>query len=189
MFFNGKSIFLQGENWLTGRSFTFHVPLIKTDMKIKINYFAAMLLAMFAGGGIGAQGAEQPKKATSHTIEYNQKFLGAHGLDENDKQDFQDAEKGFMATLKDPNIKNKEGRTVFDISAFDFTKDKPAPDTVNPSLWRVSQLNAKSGLFKVMDGIYQIRGFDLSNMTIIEGKEGLIIIDPPHLGRNRKSGA
>lgn len=147
-------------------------------MKIKINYFAAMLLAMFAGGGIGAQGAEQPKKATSHTIEYNQKFLGAHGLDENDKQDFQDAEKGFMATLKDPNIKNKEGRTVFDISAFDFTKDKPAPDTVNPSLWRVSQLNAKSGLFKVMDGIYQIRGFDLSNMTIIEGKEGLIIIDP-----------
>ncbi|WP_418173266.1 hypothetical protein [Akkermansia sp.] len=46
-------------------------------MKIKINYFAAMLLAMFAGGGIGAQGAEQPKKATSHTIEYNQKFLGA----------------------------------------------------------------------------------------------------------------
>ena len=49
-------------------------------MKIKINYFAAMLLAMFAGGGIGAQGAEQPKKATSHTIEYNQKFLGAHGL-------------------------------------------------------------------------------------------------------------
>ena len=114
-------------------------------MKIKINYFAAMLLAMFAGGGIGAQGAEQPKKATSHTIEYNQKFLGAHGLDENDKQDFQDAEKGFMATLKDPNIKNKEGRTVFDISAFDFTKDKPAPDTVNPSLWRVSQLNAKAG--------------------------------------------
>ena len=53
-------------------------------MKIKINYFAAMLLAIFAGGGIGAQGAEQPKKATSHTIEYNQKFLGAHGLDEND---------------------------------------------------------------------------------------------------------
>ena len=78
-------------------------------MKIKINYFAAMLLAMFAGGGIGAQGAEQPKKATSHTIEYNQKFLGAHGLDENDKQDFQDAEKGFMATLKDPNIKTRSG--------------------------------------------------------------------------------
>lgn len=135
-------------------------------MKIKINYFAAMLLAMFAGGGIGAQGAEQPKKATSHTIEYNQKFLGAHGLDENDKQDFQDAEKGFMATLKDPNIKNKEGRTVFDISAFDFTKDKPAPDTVNPSLWRVSQLNAKSGLFKVMDGIYQIRGFDQLPLSV-----------------------
>lgn len=118
------------------------------------------------------------QKATSHTIEYNKNFLRAHGLDEHDQQDFQNAEKGFIATLKDPEIKNKEGRTVFDISSFDFTKDKPAPDTVNPSLWRVSQLNAKSGLFKVMDGVYQIRGFDLSNITIIEGKEGLIIIDP-----------
>lgn len=133
---------------------------------------------MLVWGGPGANGAEEPKKATSHTIEYNRNFLRAHGLDEHDQQDFQNAEKGFIATLKEPEIKNKEGRTVFDISSFDFTKDKPAPDTVNPSLWRVSQLNAKSGLFEVMDGVYQIRGFDLSNMTIIEGKEGLIIIDP-----------
>lgn len=103
-------------------------------MKIKINYFAVILMAILAGESAGANGAEQPKKARSHTIEYNKKFFGVHGLDENDKQDFQDAEKGFMATLKDPNIKNKEGRTVFDISAFDFTKGKPAPDTVNPSL-------------------------------------------------------
>lgn len=143
-----------------------------------MNYFPSILLAMLVWGGPGANGAEEPKKATSHTIEYNRNFLRAHGLDEHDQQDFQNAEKGFIATLKDPEIKNKEGRTVFDISSFDFTKDKPAPDTVNPSLWRVSQLNAKSGLFKVMDGVYQIRGFDLSNMTIIEGKEGLIIIDP-----------
>lgn len=85
-----------------------------------------MLLVMLVGGGPGANGAEEPKKATSHTIEYNKNFLRAHGLDEHDQQDFQNAEKGFIATLKDPEIKNKEGRTVFDISSFDFTKDKPA---------------------------------------------------------------
>lgn len=146
-----------------------------------MNYFSTMLLAILAMPvfpAAAADDAAQPKEATRHTIEYNRKFAGQHGLDFQDKQDFQDAERGFIATIKDPQIKNKEGRTVYDASSFDFTRDKPAPDTVNPSLWRVSQLNAKHGLFKVTDGIYQIRGFDLSNMTIIEGKEGLIIIDP-----------
>lgn len=146
-----------------------------------MNYFSTMLLAILAMPvfpATAADDAAQPKEATRHTIEYNRKFAGQHGLDFQDKQDFQDAERGFIATIKDPQIKNKEGRTVYDASSFDFTRDKPAPDTVNPSLWRVSQLNAKHGLFKVTDGIYQIRGFDLSNMTIIEGKEGLIIIDP-----------
>ena len=157
-------------------------------MKTRISYFSALLLAISSLASIDASGAEQSKKATSHTIEYNKNFLGAHGLDENDRQDFQASKKGFIATLKNPNIKNKEGRTVFDVSSFDFTKNKPAPDTVNPSLWRVSQLNAKSGLFKVMDGIYQIRGFDLSNMTIIEGKEGLIIIDPLISAETAKAG-
>lgn len=146
-----------------------------------MNYFSTMLLAILAMPvfpAAAADDAAQPKEATRHTIEYNRNFAAQHGLDFQDKQDFQDAERGFIATIKDPQIKNKEGRTVYDASSFDFTRDKPAPDTVNPSLWRVSQLNAKHGLFKVTDGIYQIRGFDLSNMTIIEGKEGLIIIDP-----------
>lgn len=146
-----------------------------------MNYFSTMLLAILAMPvfpAAAADDAAQPKEATRHTIEYNRNFAAQHGLDFLDKQDFQDAERGFIATIKDPQIKNKEGRTVYDASSFDFTRDKPAPDTVNPSLWRVSQLNAKHGLFKVTDGIYQIRGFDLSNMTIIEGKEGLIIIDP-----------
>lgn len=146
-----------------------------------MNYFSTMLLAILAMPvfpAAAADDAAQPKEATRHTIEYNRNFAAQHGLDFLDKQDFLDAERGFIATIKDPQIKNKEGRTVYDASSFDFTRDKPAPDTVNPSLWRVSQLNAKHGLFKVTDGIYQIRGFDLSNMTIIEGKEGLIIIDP-----------
>lgn len=91
-------------------------------------------MVILAGRSAGANGAEQSKKATNYTIEYNKKFFEAHGLEENYQQNFQDAEKGFIATLKDPNIRNKEGRAVFDISYFDFTKDKPTYDTVNSRL-------------------------------------------------------
>ncbi|KAF1052884.1 MAG: putative alkyl/aryl-sulfatase YjcS [Stenotrophomonas maltophilia] len=62
--------------------------------------------------------------------------------------------------------------------AYDFLDDKPAPDTVNPSLWRIAQLNNIAGLFQVSERIYQVRGLDLSNMTLIEGDSGLIVIDP-----------
>lgn len=145
---------------------------------MKTNGFAVVLMTVLATGSTNAFCAEHPKEATCHTIEYNKNFLEANGLNINDRQDFQDATRGFIATLKDPLVKNALGRTVFNASALDFSKDKAAPDTVNPSLWRNVALNAENGLFKVVDGIYQIRGLDLSNMTIIEGKEGLILIDP-----------
>jgi alkyl sulfatase BDS1-like metallo-beta-lactamase superfamily hydrolase len=96
------------------------------------------------------------------------------------KQDFEDATRGLIAPL--PNngvIKNDKNETVWDLSLYNFLKNQgPAPATVNPSLWRQSQLLDQAGLFKVVDGLYQIRGADLSNMTIIEGKEGIIVIDP-----------
>ena len=70
-----------------------------------------------------------------------------------------------------------DGRVVWDLDAYGFL-DGPAPDTANPSLWRQGQLCAKDGLFEVVPGIYQVRGFDLSNMTFIEGDTGVIVIDP-----------
>lgn len=81
-------------------------------MKTTMNYFSTMLLAILAMPvfpAAAADDAAQPKEATRHTIEYNRKFAGQHGLDFQDKQDFQDAERGFIATIKDPQIKNKEG--------------------------------------------------------------------------------
>lgn len=137
-----------------------------------------LLLAALAVPSPAADDAALPKDATASTTAFNQKFTSDQGLDDADRQDFKDAERGFIAALDDPRIKNKEGRVVFDTAEYDFMSGKPAPPTVNPSLWRIGQLNAKSGLFQVADGIYQIRGLDLSNMTLIEGKEGLIIIDP-----------
>lgn len=96
-----------------------------------------------------------------------------------DTQDFDDAKRGFIATIPNATIKNDAGHAVWDMGKFDFIKEgAPAPDTVNPSLWRQAQLNAIHGLFEVTPGIYQVRGFDLSNITFIEGKAGYIVIDP-----------
>ncbi|CAK7213003.1 hypothetical protein SBRCBS47491_001655 [Sporothrix bragantina] len=94
-----------------------------------------------------------------------------------DTRDFRDADRGFIAALTPGVIKNDAGRVVWDIDAYDFLKEE-CPVTAHPHLWRQGQLNAKQGLFEVAPGIYQVRALDLSNMTIIEGKEGIIIIDP-----------
>jgi alkyl sulfatase BDS1-like metallo-beta-lactamase superfamily hydrolase len=94
------------------------------------------------------------------------------------RQDYIDAERGFIASLPDATIQNDAGRQVWSMAGYAFLKDEEAPATVNPSLWRQSQLNCRHGLFEVIPGIYQIRGFDISNMTLIEGSTGVIVIDP-----------
>ncbi|MEV8019448.1 alkyl sulfatase dimerization domain-containing protein [Streptomyces sp. NPDC086554] len=91
--------------------------------------------------------------------------------------DFADADKGFIAALTPGVVKNAKGQVIWDNDAYDFLK-KDAPKSANKSLWRQSQLVSKQGLYKVADRIYQVRGLDLSNMTIIEGDTGIIVIDP-----------
>ena len=98
-------------------------------------------------------------------------------LDYSDRTDFDNAERGFIATLEPLTIKNADGRIVFDLTGYSYL-DEPCPETVHPSLFRQAQLCVKNGLFEVTDGIYQIRGFDISNMTIVEGDTGVIVIDP-----------
>jgi len=98
-------------------------------------------------------------------------------LDFSDRRDFEAAERGFIATLPETAIPGLNGQTAYDYGAFGFL-DGEAPDTVNPALWRQGQLNAKHGLFEVVPGIYQVRGYDLSNVTFIEGDTGWIVVDP-----------
>ncbi len=94
-----------------------------------------------------------------------------------DSQDFDFASRGFMGTLADGKIRNDKGELLRDLNdEAQFTG--PAPATVNPSLWRNATLVAKHGLFQVADGIWQVRGFDLANMTVIRGQTGWIIVDP-----------
>ena len=108
--------------------------------------------------------AQTPKPAEPAVAAANRAVLTE--LPFADRRDFEDATRGFIATTPD-------GRNP---TMYDFLKQEPPP-TVNPSLWRQAQLNAIHGLFKVADGVYQVRGFSLANMTIVEGSTGLILID------------
>ena len=98
------------------------------------------------------------------------------GADFGDRADFENADRGFVAALDPMVVKAADGRVVWDMS-WGFL-DADCPPTANPSLWRQAQLTAKHGLYEVSDGIYQVRGFDMSNMTLIEGDQGVIVIDP-----------
>jgi alkyl sulfatase BDS1-like metallo-beta-lactamase superfamily hydrolase len=97
--------------------------------------------------------------------------------DSGDRTDFANADRGFLAAPEQRQIRTTEGTLAWDFDATAFL-DGDCPDTVNPSLWRQSQLCARAGLYQVVDGVYQIRGFDLSNMTLIEGDTGVIVVDP-----------
>lgn len=94
-----------------------------------------------------------------------------------DREDEDFANRGFVAAYDQPQIRGADGRVIWDFTAYNFLQGA-APDTVNPSLWRHAQLLVRAGLFRVTDRVYQVRGFDVSNMTIIVGDTGLIIIDP-----------
>ncbi len=94
-----------------------------------------------------------------------------------DSQDFDDVRRGFIATLPDAHTLTDAGDVAWTMREHGFLQGS-APDTVNPSLWRMAQLNAVHGLFKVCEGIYQVRGFSLANVTFVEGDTGLIVVDP-----------
>jgi alkyl sulfatase BDS1-like metallo-beta-lactamase superfamily hydrolase len=101
----------------------------------------------------------------------------AAGLPIHDTQDFDDARRGRVARSETRQITAADGRVVWDLDAYDFLNG-PCPDTANPSLWRQGQLLIEDGLFEVTPGIYQVRGYDLSVMSLVEGDTGVIVIDP-----------
>lgn len=114
------------------------------------------------------------KDATDLTRQINQQWL--QRLPFADRSDFDNARRGLLEAV-DKAVVNADGKTVWDLQRYAFLKGE-APATVNPSLWRIAQLNTLAGLFKVTDRIYQVRGLDLANMTLIEGEHGLIVMDP-----------
>jgi linear primary-alkylsulfatase len=94
-----------------------------------------------------------------------------------DERDFEEARRGFVAPFDPPVVEDERGRIVWDLRSYEFL-DGEAPDTVHSSLWRQGKLNRIAGLFELAPGLYQLRGFDLSNMHVIEGEEGIVVVDP-----------
>ena len=141
----------------------------------------ASLFAIFAL----TTGCDQPKNsivtdsahtgASEFTIASNKTF--ADNLDLDNQQDFKDARRGMIAEAPNTALISKSGVQVWDAGAYDFIQGE-APDTVNPSLWRQAKLNNIRGLFKVDEGVYQLRGFDLANTSLIKGDTGWILVDP-----------
>ena len=115
------------------------------------------------------------KSATEHTIRANEAVKTE--LNFNDRQDYEDANRGFIANIDGNAVLDKEGKVSYSVEEWDFLKSN-TPQTANPSLWRQSQLNRINGLFEVIpDKLYQVRGFDIANMTFIRSDNGWIIID------------
>ena len=142
---------------------------------------ARLLATPASSSGIHSEPAttsRNPKPPTSATLSTHRQVIGT--MDMSDRQDFEDAQRGFVAPLpNDGVVRDDEGKVVWNLKEYVAAPlDQPCPDTVNPSLWRQSQLMGISGLFQVSKRIYQVRGLDLANITFIEGNTGLIVIDP-----------
>jgi len=138
-------------------------------------YSAAAIAVMIAVGCSAAHGQIAPKGPEPATLQSNAEL--AKTLPFASRQDFDDAMHGFIGTVPDALVPGTGPRPVWSMKPYDFLKQNEVADSVNPSLWRQAQLNAIHGLFKVTERVYQVRGFDISNMTIIEGDTSLIIID------------
>lgn len=125
-----------------------------------------------------ANAPQDAKPATAATKAANKEVSAS--LPFSDKTDFEDAQRGFMGAPDTVTIKTSEGKVAWDLEQYKkyISLDKAAPESVNPSLWRNAQLNMLHGLFKVTDRIYQVRGFDLSNITFVQGDSGWIVFDP-----------
>ena len=118
---------------------------------------------------------DTPKDATPSVIAQQQAMLDA--LPFGDTADFDDAARGFLGTIDNATITSPQGRVVWSLEPYAFLSGAEAPPTVNPSLWRQSRLNMQHGLFEVVPGVYQVRGLDIANMTLIEGDSGVIVVD------------
>lgn len=154
-------------------------PKANRRRRLMLWFLALLVIAgvglLFAtqGKGLRRPAAQAGGDVTATTQQANEAVAGTYDLA--DARTFEDAKRGFIAAPKG-QVKNAADEVIWDFDSFAFVQGK-APPTVNPSLWRQALLNNQIGLFKVSDGIYQLRGFDLANISLIEGKTGWIVVD------------
>jgi alkyl sulfatase BDS1-like metallo-beta-lactamase superfamily hydrolase len=146
-----------------------------------MNIFALILLASSTAAPTDSGLAAKPASPATASVQARV----SQTLPNDDGSDLDFATRGFIGTRAEPVIVSKDGKPVWDLNAYAWMEGK-APDTVNPSLWRHQLILRKHGLFSVAKDVWQVRGFDVSNMTVIAGKTGYILIDPL---TNRETGA
>ena len=134
------------------------------------------MLALLMGAAPVAALAQPGAKPASDQTAAAQRVVAA-GLPAEDGRDAEFADRGYLGTLADPVIKNADGKPVWNLDAYAWIDGK-SPDTVNPSLWRHMGILRKHGLYALSDNMWQVRGFDVANMTVIKGQSGWILIDP-----------
>ena len=136
----------------------------------KINAFLLSFLILFSSFAVVSA-----KEATEHTAAANAAWYDM--LDFGDEREKENALRGLIEAPESVVIYRDDGVAAWNVDAFAFVRDAEAPDTVNPSLWRHTQLNAYAGLFEVTEGIYQVRGYDMANATFIRTDNGWIVFD------------
>jgi linear primary-alkylsulfatase len=120
--------------------------------------------------------ASERKPASESTVARNREARLT--LPADDELEQEEARRGLIAAFDPARIESGSGRTVWELDSFDFLERESPPDTAHPSLWRLARLNRIAGLFEAAPGFFQLRGFDISNMHIVEGEEGIVVIDP-----------
>ena len=143
---------------------------------VSSNVIVALAAALGIAAAPAASNEPPPHGTTTKATQVaNRSVAGRLSL--GDQTDFENARRGFLARIESDAIRDAEGRVVWPIKDY-AAFEGPAPDSVNPSLWRQTQLVNMQGLFEVMDGIYQVRGYDGSVMSVIRGETGWIVVDP-----------
>jgi alkyl sulfatase BDS1-like metallo-beta-lactamase superfamily hydrolase len=142
---------------------------------LNIGIFSALLTATENNSMTQTGSSEVPKDASASVVAQHAATLKA--LPFADKLDFDEASRGFLGTLEHARITSAQGRVVWSLEPYGFLSEEKAPPTVDPSLWRQSRLNMNHGLFEVVPGVYQVRGLDIANMTLIEGEQGVSVVD------------
>ncbi len=119
-----------------------------------------------------------PSEPSAHTRERNSRALAE--LPGDDGADAANAERGLVAAApEDLEITTEDGRVVWSLAPYAFLREsEEAPESVHPALWRLARLNLTAGLYEVAEGVFQVRGYDISNMTLVEGEKGVIVVDP-----------
>lgn len=146
-------------------------------MQTHLPHLAMLGLALILGGCGDDQQASARTGSAASAATAAANGAVAESLPLGDQQDFEDASRGLIASQKPLKVTDANGRVLWNMEDYAFIEGD-APDSVNPSLWRQAKLNNINGLFEVTKGVYQLRGFDLANISLIQGKTGWILVDP-----------